>query len=295
MAAHGPQLRRDVSSGRQPAAIRHRWPPTDRTPGRDFFTQVRRGHVENAIGEGRVKPMATISSPGVGSGLDVNSIVTSWSRSSASPLFNCRRRPLPCRPSCRPFGEAAVGPVGSCVTPPSALTQSEHVEPDQRQLSSDAASGGRDHRPPTTARQLQRAGDPSWRRHGRTSPRPTARPPIWSVSTITSNSAAGVRATASPPSPAPRRSTSRVGPPAKSLAEVRDMVNAANAGITATVLERCVGLATGVSAPAPPGAANGFRITRHRRRQQQRRHQRSVGAGLDPSVGRGDDVAGAGG
>jgi flagellar hook-associated protein 2 len=51
-----------------------------------------------------------------------------------------------------------------------------------------------------------------------------------------------------------------VGPPAKSLAEVRDMVNAANAGITATVLTDATG-ARLVFRSSATGAANGFKLT----------------------------------
>jgi flagellar hook-associated protein 2 len=51
-----------------------------------------------------------------------------------------------------------------------------------------------------------------------------------------------------------------VGPPAKSLAEVRDMVNAANAGITATVLSDASGSRL-VFRSSATGAVNGFKIT----------------------------------
>ena len=51
-----------------------------------------------------------------------------------------------------------------------------------------------------------------------------------------------------------------VGPPAKSLAEVRDMVNAADAGITATVLSDASG-ARLVFRSSTTGAPNGFKIS----------------------------------
>jgi flagellar hook-associated protein 2 len=51
-----------------------------------------------------------------------------------------------------------------------------------------------------------------------------------------------------------------IGPPAKSLAEVRDMINATNAGITATVLTDSSGSRL-VFRSSATGAANGFKLT----------------------------------
>ena len=75
-----------------------------------------------------------------------------------------------------------------------------------------------------------------------------------------------------------------VGPPAESLAQLRDKINAANAGITASVLTDASG-ARLVLRSSATGEANGFRIGVDRQRRQQLDGLGLSALAFDPSAG----------
>jgi flagellar hook-associated protein 2 len=202
--------------------------------------------------------MATISSPGVGSGLDVNSIVTQLVAIERQPIVQLQSQVSSLQTKLSAFGKlqsnlSALRDAASALTSPSTWSQTVGT-------SSDTSAVG----VTTDAKNLPGSYSVEVlnlaRAQSNTSKTYAAATDLVGEGTIRIELGTwgpGNTFTAKPDTTAIDIS---VGPPAKSLAEVRDMVNAANAGITATVLSDASG-ARLVFRSSATGAANGFKLT----------------------------------
>ncbi len=234
--------------------------------------------------------MATISSPGVGSGLDVNSIVTQLVALERRPISQLQKEASSLQTKLSAFGKlqsnlSALRDAASALTSSTTWNQTTGTSSDSASV---AVTTDGNNRPGSFSVQVTQLA--------------SAQSNVSKIFASTSELVgegtlhielgtwgAGNSFTAKPGATAVDIS---VGPPAKSLAEVRDMVNAANAGITASVLTDASRRTAGVQFG---GHRRGQRLSHrcHRHRWQWRRSQRPVGAGLR-SIGRRDhDVAGA--
>jgi flagellar hook-associated protein 2 len=202
--------------------------------------------------------MATISSPGVGSGLDVNSIVTQLVAIERQPITQLKKEATSLQTKLSAFGKlqstlAALRDAAAALTRASNWGQTIGTSSDSTAV---AVTTGADNRPASfsvVVTQLASAQS--------------------NVSATFASAAAlvgegslrielgtwGVGQSSFTPKPDATAVDITIGPPAKTLAEVRDLVNAANAGVTASVLTDASG-ARLVFHSTATGAANGFRI-----------------------------------
>ena len=202
--------------------------------------------------------MATISSPGVGSGLDVNSIVTQLVSIERQPIVKLQTQASSLQTKLSAFGKlqsdlSALRDAASALTSPSTWNQTSGTSSDAASVSvtTDATNLPGSYSVQVTA--LAQA-------QSNVSKTYSAATDLVGEGTLhieLGTWGAGNSFTANPGATA---IDIPVGPPAKSLAEVRDMVNAANAGITATVLSDASGSRL-VFRSSTTGAINGFKIT----------------------------------
>ena len=202
--------------------------------------------------------MANISSPGVGSGLDVNSIVTQLVAIERQPIAKLQTQATSLQTKLSAFGKlqsdlSAVRDAASALTSPSTWNQTSGSSSDAASVSvtTDATN-----LPGSYSVQVTKLAQAQ----SNVSTTYSATTDLVGEGTIhieLGTWGTGDSFTAKPGATAIDIS---VGPPAKSLAEVRDMVNAANAGITATVLSDASGSRL-VFRSSTTGAANGFRVT----------------------------------
>lgn len=202
--------------------------------------------------------MATISSPGVGSGLDVNSIVTQLVAIERAPISQLQREASSLQTKLSAFGKlqsnlSAVRDAAAALTRSSTWSQTTGTSSD---ASAVAVTTDANNLPGNFAVQVTQLA----------STQSNVSKSYASTSELVGEGTlrielgtwgAGNSFTAKPDTTAVDIT---VGPPAKTLAEVRDMVNAANAGITASVLSDASG-ARLVFNSAASGAANGFRVS----------------------------------
>jgi len=202
--------------------------------------------------------MATISSPGVGSGLDVNSIVTQLVAIERQPIVQLQSQASSLQTKLSAFGKvqsnlSALRDAASALTRPSTWSQTTGTSGDSTAV---AVTTDANNLPGSYSVQVLSLA----RAQSNTSKTYTAATDMVGEGTIHiefGTWGVGNTFTAKPDTTAIDIS---VGPPAKSLAEVRDIVNAANAGITATVLTDATG-ARLVFRSSATGAANGFKVT----------------------------------
>jgi flagellar hook-associated protein 2 len=202
--------------------------------------------------------MATISSPGVGSGLDVNSIVTQLVAIERQPIVQLQSQVSSLQTKLSAFGKlqsnlSALRDAASALTSPSTWSQTVGTSSD---TSAVAVTTDANNLPGSYSVEVLNLA----RAQSNTSKTYAAATDLVGEGTIRIELGTwgpGNSFTAKPDTTAIDIS---VGPPAKSLAEVRDMVNAANAGITATVLSDASG-ARLVFRSSVTGAANGFKLT----------------------------------
>ena len=202
--------------------------------------------------------MATISSPGVGSGLDVNSIVTQLVAIERQPIVKLQSQVSSLQTKLSAFGKlqsnlSALRDAASALTSTSTWNQTTGTSSDSASVvvTTDASN-----RPGSYNVQVTQLAQAQTNVSG-TYASASELVGEGTISIELGTWGAGNGFTANAAATAINIS---VGPPAKSLAEVRDMVNAANAGITATVLTDASG-ARLVFTSSTSGAANGFRIT----------------------------------
>lgn len=201
--------------------------------------------------------MANISSPGVGSGLDVNSIVTQLVAIERQPIVQLQTQASSLQTKLSAFGKlqsdlSALRDAAAALTSPSTWNQTTGASTD---ASSVTVTTDATNLPGSYSVQVTKLAQAQ----SNISKTYTAATDLVGEGTlhIELGSWDGAAFTAKPDATA---IDITVGPPAKSLAEVRDMVNAANAGITATVLTDASG-ARLVFRSSATGAVNGFRVT----------------------------------
>jgi flagellar hook-associated protein 2 len=202
--------------------------------------------------------MANISSPGVGSGLDVNSIVTQLVAIERQPIVQLQTQASSLQTKLSAFGKlqsdlSALRDAASALTSPSTWNQTTGTSSDAASVSvtTDATNLPGNYSVQVT--QLAQA-------QSNISKTYTAATDLVGEGTIHIELGAWGAGNSFTTNPNATPIDITVGPPAKSLAEVRDMVNAANAGITAAVLTDASG-ARLVFRSATTGAINGFKLT----------------------------------
>jgi flagellar hook-associated protein 2 len=202
--------------------------------------------------------MATISSPGVGSGLDVNSIVTQLVAIERQPIQQLQSQVSSLQTKLSAFGKlqsnlSALREAASALTSTTTWNQTAGTSSDSAAV---AVTTDANNLPGSYSVQVTSLA----KAQSNTSKTYTASTDLVGEGTIRielGTWGAGNSFTAKPDTTA---IDITVGPPAKSLAEVRDMVNAANAGITAMVLNDASG-ARLVFRSTATGAVNGFKLT----------------------------------
>lgn len=202
--------------------------------------------------------MATISSPGVGSGLDVNSIVTQLVAIERQPIVQLQSQASSLQTKLSAFGKlqsnlSALREAASALTRASTWSQTTGTSSDSTSV---AVTTDANNLPGTYAVQVTSLA----RAQSNTSKTYTAATDLVGEGTIRIELGAWDASNVFTPKTGASAVDISVGPPAKSLAEVRDMVNAANAGITATVLTDASG-ARLVFRSTATGAENGFKLT----------------------------------
>jgi flagellar hook-associated protein 2 len=203
--------------------------------------------------------MATISSPGVGSGLDVNSIVTQLVAIERQPIVQLKTQASSLQTKLSAFGKlqsnlSALREAASALTRASTWSQTTGTSSDSTAV---AVTTDANNLPGSYSVQVTSLA----RAQSNTSKTYTAATDFVGEGTIRIELGAwDALGTAFTPKAGATAVDISVGPPAKSLAEVRDMVNAANAGITATVLTDASG-ARLVFRSTATGAENGFKLT----------------------------------
>jgi flagellar hook-associated protein 2 len=202
--------------------------------------------------------MATISSPGVGSGLDVNGIVTQLVAIERQPIVHLQTQASSLQTKLSAFGKlqsdlSALRDAASALTRASTWNQTGGTSSDTTAVTvtTDANNLPGSYSVEVTA--LAKA-------QSNVSKTYAAATDFVGEGTLHIELGTWGTGNSFTPHPTATAADIAVGPPAKSLAEVRDMVNAANAGITATVLTDASG-ARLVFRSSATGAANGFRIT----------------------------------
>ena len=203
--------------------------------------------------------MATISSPGVGSGLDVNSIVTQLVAIERQPIVQLQTQASSLQTKLSAFGKlqsdlSALRDAASALTRPSTWSDTTGTSSDPASV---AVTTDSTNQPGTYTVQVSKLAQAQ----SNVSKTYTAATDVVGQGTIhvelgswdSQTNAFTAKAGATPVDIA-------IGPPAKSLAEVRDIINAANAGITATVLTDASGSRL-VFRSSASGAANGFKLT----------------------------------
>jgi flagellar hook-associated protein 2 len=202
--------------------------------------------------------MATISSPGVGSGLDVNSIVTQLVAIERQPIDKLQTQATSLQTKLSAFGKlqsdlSALGDAASALASPATWNQTTGTSSDSGSVT---VTTDANNLPGSYSVQVTKLAQAQ----SNISKTYTAATDLVGEGTIhiqLGTWAADNTFTAKPGAAAIDIS---VGPPAKSLAEVRDMVNAANAGITAAVLSDASGSRL-VFRSSTTGAVNGFKIS----------------------------------
>lgn len=201
--------------------------------------------------------MATISSPGVGSGLDVNSIVTQLVAIERQPIVQLQSQASSLQTKLSAFGKlqsnlSALRDAASALTRASTWTQTTGTSSDTVAV---AVTTDANNLPGSYAVEVTSLA----RAQSNTSKTYAAATDLVGEGTIRIELGTWAGTTFTPKTGTTALDIS-VGPPAKSLAEVRDMINAANAGITATVLTDATG-ARLVFRSTATGVENGFKVS----------------------------------
>ena len=202
--------------------------------------------------------MATISSPGVGSGLDVNSIVTQLVALERTPITQLQKQASTLQTKLSAFGKlqsnlSALRDAASALTRATTWNQTTGTSSD---ASSVAVTTDGNNKPGSFAVQVTQLAA----KQSNVSKVYAATTDLVGEGTLHIELGSWGAGNAFTPKAGATAIDISVGPPAKSLAEVRDVINAANAGITASVLTDASG-ARLVFNSAASGVANGFRIT----------------------------------
>jgi flagellar hook-associated protein 2 len=203
--------------------------------------------------------MATISSPGVGSGLDVNSIVTQLVAIERQPIVQLQSQASSLQTKLSAFGKlqsnlSALRDAASALTRASTWTQTTGTSSDSAAVSVTTDANNLPGSYAVEVISLARAQSNTSKTYAAATDLVGEGTIHIELGTWSSNG------TAFTPKTGTAAIDISVGPPAKSLAEVRDMINSANAGITATVLTDATG-ARLVFRSTATGAENGFKVS----------------------------------
>lgn len=202
--------------------------------------------------------MATISSPGIGSGLDINSIITQLVAVERVPLTKLQTEATSLQTKLSTYGKLQSGlstlrDAASALTRATTWGQTVGSSSDPTAV---AVTTSDTTRPANYALEVQHLASAQ---SNATVPYPSADSLVgegtlhielgtWGPGQSTFTPKAGATAV-----------DIAVGPPAESLAQLRDKINASNAGVTASVLTDATG-ARLVLRSSSTGAANGFRV-----------------------------------
>ena len=203
--------------------------------------------------------MATISSPGVGSGLDVNSIVTQLVAIERQPIVQLKTQVTSLQTKLSAFGKlqsdlSALRDAALALTRPSTWSDTTGTSSDPASVAVTTDSTNLPGTYTVQVSKLAQAQSNVSKTYAATTDlvgEGTIHIQLGSWDSETNAFTAKAGATAV---------DITVGPPAKSLAEVRDVINSSNAGITATVLTDASGSRL-VFRSSTTGAANGFKLT----------------------------------
>lgn len=202
--------------------------------------------------------MATISSPGIGSGLDVNSIVTQLVAVERQPINQLQTQASALQTKLSTFGKvqsdlSALRDAAAALTSPATWNQTSGTSSNTASVgvTTDATNLPGTYSVQVT--QLAQAQSNISKTYA------AATDPV-GQGTLHIELGTWGAGNSFTPQPGTAAVDINVGPPAKSLAEVRDIINSANAGITATVLTDASG-ARLVFRSTVTGAVNGFRVT----------------------------------
>lgn len=202
--------------------------------------------------------MATISSPGVGSGLDVNSIVTQLVALERRPIVQLQREASSLQTKLSAFGKlqsnlSALRDAASALTRAGTWSQTVGTSSNPAAV---AVTTDANNKPGSYSVQVTQLASAQ----SNVSQVFAGSDTIVGEGTLRLELGSWGAGNGFTPKTGATAIDIAMGPPAKSLAEVRDLINAANAGITASVLSDAAG-ARLVFASSSPGAANGFRIS----------------------------------
>jgi flagellar hook-associated protein 2 len=202
--------------------------------------------------------MATISSPGVGSGLDVNSIVTQLVAIERAPITQLKKEASSLQTKLSAYGKlqsnlSALRDAASALTRTTTWAQTSGTSSD---ASAVTVTTDANNKPGSYAVQVTQLASIQ----SNVSQVYASADTLVGEGTITIELGTWGAGNGFTAKPATVPIDISVGPPAKTLAEVRDMINAASTGITASVLTDANGSRL-VFNSSVPGAANGFRIS----------------------------------
>ena len=203
--------------------------------------------------------MATISSIGIGSGLDIESVITQLVAVERAPVTKLQTEATSLQTKLSTYGKLQSG-MAALRDAASALTRASTWNATVGS-SSDATSVAVTHQQPARCPAAIRSRCSAWPRCSPTPPACMPRPMRWwAKARCTSSWAPGApgRPAFTPKAGATAVDIS-VGPPAESLAQLRDKINASNSGVVASVLTDASG-ARLVLRSAATGEANGFRV-----------------------------------
>jgi flagellar hook-associated protein 2 len=202
--------------------------------------------------------MATISSIGIGSGIDINSIITQLVAVERSPLTQLQKEASSLQTRLSTYGQMKSG-LATLRDAAAALTRASTWGATTGSSSDAAAvsvSTNATTRPGSYAIEVQRLA----------SAQSNATRVYASVDSLVGEGSLrielgtwGAGQTSFTPKAGATAVDISVGPPAESLAQLRDKINASNAGVTASVLTDASG-ARLVLRSSATGEANGFRI-----------------------------------
>ncbi len=200
--------------------------------------------------------MATISSPGIGSGLDVNNIITQLLAVERQPLSQLQGEATNLQSQLSTYGQlnssmAALRDAAAALTSSDTWSQTLATTSDNTTVAVSTTSSAK---PGNYSLEIQRLAAAQ---SNSSITYPSAESLVgegtlrielgtWSEDQVNFVSSSALEIS--------------VGPPAESLAQLRDKINSANAGITASVLTDANG-ARLVFRSTATGVANGFRIS----------------------------------
>jgi flagellar hook-associated protein 2 len=206
--------------------------------------------------------MATISSPGIGSGLDISAIVSQLMAVERQPLVSLQREATQLNTSLSTFGRlqslaSAMRDKAAALSAPSTWAQVTATSSNAAAVSASAASGAVVAGYGIEVQQLASAQTVSSRVFTAADAASTFGPGTLTIELGQYGTGAPVTFT---PKAGATAVTVTIDAATDTLAEVRDAINAAQAGVTASIIQDANGARLSLRS-ASTGAENGFRVT----------------------------------